>query len=201
MSFTLCEANSIFQVKSGGGELVLNRIFRQEVQDWRKIELHCCFTSTYETYYLHQSVRLAAQSCPTLCDQMDCSTPGFPVHHQLPLLSQTHIHWVSDVIQPFHPLLSASPAAFSLSQHQGLFQWVSSLHQVAKVLELQLQPSVLPMDIQDWFLLGLTGLMSLLSRGLSRVFSNTIVQKHQFFNTQLSFWSNTHIHAWLLEKP
>ena len=80
-----------------------------------------------------------AQSCLTLCNPMDCSTPGFPVHHQLPELAQTHIHWVSDAIQPSHPLLSLSPPAFNLCQHQVLFQWVSSLHQVAKVLELQLQ--------------------------------------------------------------
>ena len=70
---------------------------------------------------------------------MDCSTPGFPVHHQLLDLAQTHIHWVGDAIQPSHLLLSPSPSTFNLSQHQGLYQWVSSLHQVAKVLGLQLQ--------------------------------------------------------------
>ena len=80
-----------------------------------------------------------AQSCPTLCDPMDCSTPGFLVHHQLPEFTQTHVHWVGDAIQPSHPLSSPSPAAFNPSQHQGLFQWVSSSHQVAKVLEFQLQ--------------------------------------------------------------
>ena len=80
-----------------------------------------------------------AQSCPTLCDPMDCSTPGLPVHHQLPEFTQTHVHWVGDAIQPSHPLLSPSPPAFNLSQHQGLFQWVSSSNQVAKVLEFQLQ--------------------------------------------------------------
>ena len=80
-----------------------------------------------------------AQSCPTLCDPMDCSTPGFPVHHQLPEPTQTHIHRVSDAIQPSHPLSSPSLPAFNLSQHQGHFQWVSSLHLVAKVLEFQLQ--------------------------------------------------------------
>ena len=79
------------------------------------------------------------QSCPTLCDPMDCSTPGFPVHQQLPELAQTHVHWVGDAIQPSHPLLSPSPPAFNLSQHWSLFQWVSSLHQVTKVLECQLQ--------------------------------------------------------------
>ena len=79
-----------------------------------------------------------AQLWPTLCDPMDCSTPSFSVHHQLPELTQTHIHQVSNAIQPFHPLSPPSPPAFNLSQHQGLFQWVSSSHQVAKVLEYQL---------------------------------------------------------------
>ena len=79
------------------------------------------------------------QSCLTLCNSMKCSRPGFPVHHQLPKLDQTHVHWVSDAIQLAHPLPCPSPPAFNLSQHQGLFQWVSSLHQVAKGLEFQLQ--------------------------------------------------------------
>ena len=79
------------------------------------------------------------QSCPTLCDQMDYSKPVFPVHHQLPELAQTRVHWVSDAIQPSHPLSSPSPPAPNPSQHQGLFKWVSSSHQVAKVLEFQLQ--------------------------------------------------------------
>ena len=78
------------------------------------------------------------QSCLTLCDPMDCSTPGFSVHHQFLELAQTHVHWVGDAIQPYHPLSSPSPPAFNLSQHQGLFHWVSSSHQMAKVLELQL---------------------------------------------------------------
>ena len=98
-----------------------------------------------------------AQSYPTLCDPMDCSTPGLPVHHQLPEFTQTHIHRVSDAIQPSHPLLSPSPPAFNLSQHQGLFQWVSSLNQVAKVLRVSASTSALPMNIQDWFPLGWTG--------------------------------------------
>ena len=79
------------------------------------------------------------QSCPTLYDPMACSTPGFPVHHQLPELTQTHVHRIGDAIQPSHPLSSPSPPNFNLSQHQGLFKWVSSSHQVAKVLEFQLQ--------------------------------------------------------------
>ena len=81
----------------------------------------------------------AAQSCPTLCDPMNRSMPGLPVHHQLPESTQAHVHWVGDAIQPSHPLSSPSPPALNLSQHQGLFKWVSSSHQVAKELEFQLQ--------------------------------------------------------------
>ena len=80
-----------------------------------------------------------AQSCPTFCSLMNCSTPGLPVHHQLPEFTQTHVYRVGDAIQPSHPLSSPSPPAFNPSQHQGLFQWVNSLHDVAKVLELQHQ--------------------------------------------------------------
>ena len=116
-----------------------------------------------------------------LCNPMNHSTPGLPVHHQLLEFTQTHVHWVGDAIQPSHPLLSPSPPALNLCQHQGLFQWVSSLHQVAKVLGVSTSASVLPKNIQGWFPLGLTGLISLHSKGLSRVFSNTTVQKHQFF--------------------
>ena len=79
------------------------------------------------------------QLCLTLCKPMDWNTSGLPVHHQLPEFTQTHVHWVDDAIQPSHPLSSPSPAAFNLSQHQGLFKWVSSTHQVVKVLEFQLQ--------------------------------------------------------------
>ena len=80
-----------------------------------------------------------AHLCLTICDTMDCSMPGFPVHHQLPQLTQTHVHWVNDAIQPSHPLSSPFPPAFNLSQLQGLLNWVSSSHRVTKVLEFQLQ--------------------------------------------------------------
>ena len=119
-------------------------------------------------FKLYAEFSSVTQLCPTLCHPMDCSTLGLPVHHQLPELAQTHVHRVGDAIQPPHPLLSPSPSTFDLSQHQGLFQWVSSLHQVPKVLELQLQ-SFLPMNIQDWF----SGLISLQSVELSGAFSNT----------------------------
>ena len=87
---------------------------------------------------LNSSFSSVAQSCLTLWEPMDCSTPDLPVHHQLPEFTQTHVHWVGDAIQPSHPL-SSPPPAFHPSQHQGLCKWVSSLHQVAKVLECQLQ--------------------------------------------------------------
>ena len=105
--------------------------------------------------------------------------------------------WVGDAIQPSHPLSSPFPPTLSLSQHRGLFHWVSSLHQVAKD---SASASVLPVNIQDWLPLGWTGWISLQSKGLSRAFSNTTVQKHQFFSTQLSLWSNSHIHTRLLEN-
>ena len=109
---------------------------------------------TYIVYYIYIYIRLlkitlvpylmaqfssVTRSCLTLCDPMHCSMPDLPVHHQLPAFTQIHVHRVGDAIQPFHPLSSPSPPTFNLSQHQGLFQGVSSLHQAAKVLEFQLQ--------------------------------------------------------------
>ena len=92
------------------------------------------FISTFS-----QSISLVTQSYLTICHHMDCSTPGFPVYHQLLELAQTHVHWVRDAIQSSHPLPCSSPSDSNLSQHQGLFQWVSSLHKVSKVSELQIQ--------------------------------------------------------------
>ena len=98
--------------------------------------LHAEYLKMMKSCFQFSSV---AQLCLTLCNPMNCSTPGLPVHHQLPESTQTHVHWVDDAIQPSHPLLSPSLPTLSLSQHQGLFQWVSSSHEVAKVLEFQLQ--------------------------------------------------------------
>ena len=109
-----------------------------------------------------------------------------------------HVHWIGGVIQASHPLLSPSPPAFNLSQHQGLLQ---CLFFVSGGQRIGASISVLPVNIQDWLPLGWTGWISLLSKGLSKVFSNTTVQKHQFFSIQLSLWSNSHIHTWQLEKP
>ena len=133
-----------------------------------------------------------AQSCPTLCDPMDCSTPGLPVHHQLQEFTQTHVHWVGDAIQLSHPLSSPSPPTFNLSQHQGVFQWVSSSHQVAKVLEFQLQhqsflneQSGLISFRMDWLdHLAVQGtLKSLLQHHNSKA---SILRRSAFFTVQLS---------------
>ena len=130
---------------------------------------------------------------------MDCSTTGLPVYHQLPEFTQTHVHWVGDAVQLSHPLSSLSPLTFNHSQHQGLFKWVSSSLQVAKVLEFcfSISPSNEYSGLisfrMDWLdLLAVQGtLKSLLQHH---------VQKHQFFGAQLSLQSNSHIHTWLLEK-
>ena len=146
------------------------------------------------------SCYLVTKSHQTLCDLMDYSTPGFPVLHYLLEFAQTHVEQVCDTIQPSPPLSSPSPPALNLSQHQGFFpnklvlcikwpEWVSA------------STSVLPKNIQDWFPLGWTSWISLQSKGLSRVFSNATVQRHQLFSAQPSLWSKSHSHTWLLEKP
>ena len=150
---------------------------------------------------LSSFVIVVAQLCPTLCDPMDYSTPGFPVSHYIPEFAQTHVHWVNDAIQPSHPLsstFSSCPQSFPAS---GSFLVCHLFASGGQSTGASASASVLPMDIQDWFPLGWTGWISLKSKGLSRVFSNITVQKHQFFRAQLSLWSNSHIHTWLLEKP
>ena len=124
-------------------------------------------------------VQLPSQSCQILCDPMDCSRPRVPVPHHLPKFAQVHVHCTGDATQPSHPLMPSSPSALNLSQHQGLFQWVGCSRQMTKILELQLQHQscqrVLSVDLR------LPGLLSLLSRGLSGVFSSNTVWRHQFF--------------------
>ena len=138
-----------------------------------------------------------AKSCLTLCDPMDCSIPGFPVHHQLPERAQTHVHQVSD------PTISSSVVPFSHFQSfptSGSFQ-MNQFTSGGQTIGVSASASVLSMSIQDWFPLGLTGLISLQPKGLSRVFSTNTVQMHHFFSAQLSLQSNSHIHTWPLEKP
>ena len=137
----------------------------------------------------------------------DSLWPHCPQHARPPCLSpvlsrpeftQVHIYWICDFIQPSHPLSSLSPPEFNLSQHQGLFQRVGSSHSGGQSIGASASASVLPMNIQDLFLLGLTGLIFLQSKGLSRVFT---FQRYQFFDAQPSLWSNAHICTWLLKKP
>ena len=141
--------------------------------------VHCPSESPFSSVQLNRSI------VSKFCNPMNHSMPGLPVHHQLPESTHTHVHWVGDVIRPSHPPSSPSSPALNLSQHQGLFQWVSSSCQVGKVLEFQLQHRSLqwtPRLISLWW----TGWISLQSTEFSRVFSNTTVQKHQFFDSQLS---------------
>ena len=138
---------------------------------------------------------------------MDCSMPGFPVYHHLPELAQTHVHWVSDAIQPFHPLSSLSPPAFNLSQHQGLFQWIGSSHQVAEVLVLQLQYQsfqwIFRVDfLQDWLVWSpccprdsqesspAPNLKSINSLVLSLLYSPTLTSVYDYWKTiALTIWT------------
>ena len=169
------------------------------------IPLTCCVSSV--------QFSSVTQLCPTLCDPMDCTTPGLPVHYPLPESTQTHVHWVDGLnhrlnstnIQPSHPVSSPSPPAFNVSQHQGLsvsgnhikhywqgsFQMSQLFVSGSQSTGVLATASVLPMNIQNWFPLGWTGWISLQSKGLSRVFSNTnskasIFQCSTFFMVQLS---------------
>ena len=125
------------------------------------------------------------QSCLTLCDPMDCSTPSLPVHHQFPEFTQTRAHWVSDTILPSHPLIPFSSCLQSFPA-SGSFQMSQFFVSGGQNIEISASASVLPMNIQNWFPLGYTGWISLQFKGLSGVLSSTRVQKHQFFCTQLS---------------
>ena len=139
------------------------------------------------------SVSSVAQSSLTLWDAMDCSMSGFPVHHQLLEVAQTYVHQVGDSIQSISfSVIPFCLQTFPASRSFSLNQFFTSGGQIIGV---SASASVLAMNIKDWFPLELTGLISLQSKGFSRVFSNTTVQKHQFFGAQLSLWSNSHIHT------
>ena len=143
---------------------------------WWKWEFWWSITQPcYDAFFSSVQFSSVAQSCPTICDPMNHSTPGLPVQHQLPEFTQTHVHRVSDAIQPFHPLSSPSPPAPNPSQHQSLFQWGGQSTGVSALA------SFLPKNTQGWFPLEWTGWISLQSKGLSRVFFNTTVQKHQWY--------------------
>ena len=143
------------------------------------------------------SVQLSsvAQSCPTLCDPTNRSTPGLSVHHQLPEFTQTHVHpTLSSSVVPFSSCPQSLPASESFPMSQ-LFTWSGQSTRASALA------SFLPKNTQDWSPSEWTGWISVQSKGLPRVFSNTTVQKHQFFSAQLSSQSNSHIHTWPQEKP
>ena len=149
----------------------------------------------------HFQFSSVAQSCLTLHIPVDCSTSGFPVHHQLLKLIQTHVHRVDDAIQPSHPLLSPPLPVFSLFQDQGLFHWVGSSHQVVKVLELQLQHQ------SFWWIFRADSLYvwlvwsSCSPRDSQESSMVPQLKSINFLALMLSLWSNSHIHIWLMEKP
>ena len=170
-----------------------SRESQESVPEWKQL-LRCqnCQSQIFWTLVAVQSL-----SYVWLCNPMNCSTPGFPVLHYLPEFAQTRVHWVGDATQPFHhlsppyPLSSIFPSirVFSVS-------WLFA----SGGQSIGASASVLPINIQGWFPSGLTDFVSLLSKGLSRVFSSTIIQKHQLFDVQPSLSYNSHIHTWLLEK-
>ena len=160
-------------------ELVVVRVSRREEEGW--IDGALGIYRAVKLIFMILSVQFSSvqslKSCPTLCDSINCSTPGLPVYHQLLEFTQTHLHWVSDAIQPSHPLSSPSVPTFNLSQHQGLFKWVNSSHQVASVLEFQLQHQSFQWTVRtiffriDWLdlLAGQGTLKSLLQYHSSKV--------------------------------
>ena len=201
------------------GPLPRNKEKKEHDFRWRSVEMDLWYLLYSDTVLLRTSVNLlgkieyflflsyirpilpflnflcccsVTKLCPTLCDPMDCSMPGFPVLHHLPECAQTHAHWVGGAIQPLHLLLPPSPPAFSLSQHQGLFQWVGSLCQVAKILELQYS-GLISFRI-DWLdLLYVQGTVkSLLQHHSSKA---SVLRCSAFFMVQ------SHFHTRLLEKP
>ena len=177
--------------------------FWQLNRKYRTMNACDLFKSLSLSIYVSVQFSSIAQSCPTLCDPMNGSTPGLPVHHQLLEFTQTHVQ--TPCHQWYHPNISFSVVPFS-SQLQsfsasGSFQMSQLFTSGGQSIGVSASVSVLPMNTQDWSPLGWTGWISLQSKGLWRVFSNTTVQKHQFFGAQLSSPSNSHIHTWLLEKP
>ena len=157
------------------------------ISDKAGYNIYCCCCSV-------------AQSCPTLCDSMDCSMPGLPVPHHLLEFAQVHVHCIGDPIQPSHPLMLPSHSALNLSQHQGLFQWVSRLLRWPKYcsFSFSISPSneysgLISLKI-NWFDL-------LAVQDTLRSLFSTTVRKHQFFGAAHSLWSSSHNHMWPLGRP
>ena len=184
----LCQKTATWAWTSCLAPLVLSvLIFEDKYLRTRLLRWHSGKEATCQCSRLKSSVQCSsgAQLCLTLCNPIHCSIPGLPVHHQLPEFTQTHVHWVGDAIQPSHSviLFSSHLQSFPAS---GSFQMSQFFASSGQNIGVSTSASVLPMNIQDWFPLVWTGWISFLSKGLPRVFSNTTVQKHQFFSAQLS---------------
>ena len=172
-----------------------------------KVRFLCCSvnrpisTIVLDAMYM-RSVQCSSvsHSCPTIWNPMNCSTPGLPVHHQLLEFTQTHVHWAGDAIQTSQPLSSLILLPLIPPRIRVFFNESTLCIRWPKYwsFSFNISPSN---EHPEWSPLGLTGWISLQSKGLSRVFSNTTVQKHQFFGAHLSWQSNSHIHTWPLEKP
>ena len=164
---------------------------------WDFFQTHVVFDDSFEKYCCCS----VAKSCLTFCNPMNRSTPSLPALHCLPKFAQIYIHWVGEDIQPFSSSVtpfSSCPQSFPAS---GSFPTNQLFASGGQSIEASASASVLPMIIQGWFPLEFTGLISLQSKGLSRVFSTTTAEKYQFFGAQPSLWSNSHICTWVLEKP
>ena len=158
--------------------IILNKIFFTILN--KCVSFAIVHSFEFLDLFFYEWFSSVAQLCLILCDPMNCSTPGLPVHHQLLEFTQTHLHWISDAtVVPFSSCPQSSPASgfFQMSQ---LYTWGG------QSIGVSTSTSVLPINTQDWFPSGWTGWISLQSKGLSRVFSNTTLQKCQFFCTQLS---------------
>ena len=161
--------------------------------DWATKHTHTYVYYTYIYRYIYTwavYVYVFVHSCCLVAKSLlilpiNCSIQSFPVLHYLPEFAWTHVHWVGDAIQPSHSLSFPSPSAFNLSQLSGSFSISQYFASGGQSIGVSVSASGLPMNIQDWFPLGWTGLI-LQSKELSRVFSNTTIEKHQFFGTQLS---------------
>ena len=162
----------------------LTRIFLLLINMW---QCHCCCS--------------VIQSCSTLCDAMDCSTPGLPVPHHLPEFAQDHVHGIGDV----HPAISSSDALFSFHPWSFLASGTFPMSHLSASDDLNSgaspSTSVLPVNIQSWSSLRLTGLISLLSKWVSAVFSSTMVRRHWFFGILSFLWSNSYNLTWPLGRP
>ena len=179
------------------GQVIFPKVIEAKITSLSTIDPFCAEDGPWKFQNLCCSCS-AVQSFPTLCEPMGCCTPGLTVPHCILELAQVHVHCIGDAIQPSHHLSPSSPSVLNLSQHQGLFQWVGCCVSCPK--SASVSTSVFPMNIQGWFPLTLTGLISLLSKGLSGVFSSTTVQKHQFFGILPSLWSSSYNHMWPLGR-